>query len=175
MRAMAGEEFSDYVVWIGKDPETRRALSVSAKPVLDAAGEFDGAVLVYQDVTELMSALKIKDDFVASVSHELRTPLTAIMGFLAWHTWQTVHVRGHRLEPHQAVNRLVLARACALAGAAVTAGYLGYAVSWLGDQSQYADRWILRSLVAAAGAAGVTLASLALERACRTDGGRPRT
>ena len=100
--------------------------------------------------------------------------VAAIMGFLAWHTWQTVHVRGERLEPHQAVNRLVLARACALAGAAVTAGYVGYAVSWLGDQSQYADRWILRSLVAAAGAAGVTLASLALERACRTDGGHTR-
>ena len=82
VRAMAGEEFSDYVVWIGEDPDTRRALSVSAKPVLDAAGEFDGAVLVYQDITDLMSALKVKDDFVASVSHELRTPLTAIMGFL---------------------------------------------------------------------------------------------
>ena len=82
VRAMTGEEFSDYVVWVGKDPETRRALSVSAKPVLDAAGEFDGAVLVYQDVTDLVSALRVKDDFVASVSHELRTPLTAIMGFL---------------------------------------------------------------------------------------------
>ena len=82
VRAMTGEEFSDCVIWIGKDPETRRALSVSAKPVLDAAGEFDGAVLAYQDITELMSALTIKDDFVASVSHELRTPLTAIMGFL---------------------------------------------------------------------------------------------
>lgn len=82
MRAMRGEEFSDYVVWIGQDRDTQKALSVSAKPVLDAAGEFDGAVLVYQDITDLMSALKIKDDFVASVSHELRTPLTAIMGFL---------------------------------------------------------------------------------------------
>lgn len=100
--------------------------------------------------------------------------VAAIMGFLAWHTWQTVHVRGERLEAHQAVNRLVLARACALGGAAVAAGYVGYAVSWLGDQSQYADRWIVRSVVAALGAAGVTLASLALERACRADGGRPR-
>jgi two-component system phosphate regulon sensor histidine kinase PhoR len=82
VRAMAGEAFCDYVIWIGEHLEDRRALSVSAKPVLDAAGEFDGAVLVYQDITDLMSALKVKDDFVASVSHELRTPLTAIMGFL---------------------------------------------------------------------------------------------
>jgi hypothetical protein len=98
--------------------------------------------------------------------------VAAIMGFLAWHTWQTVQVRGERLEVHQAVNRLVLARACALGGALISAGYVGYAVSWLGDESQYADRWILRSVVAAAGAAGVTLASLVLERACRADGGQ---
>ena len=98
--------------------------------------------------------------------------VAAIMGFLAWHTWQTVQVRGERLDVHQAVNRLVLARACALGGALIGAGYVGYAVSWLGDESQYADRWILRSVVAAAGAAGVTLASLVLERACRADGGQ---
>lgn len=98
--------------------------------------------------------------------------VAGIMGFLAWQTWQTVQVRGERLEPQRAVNRLVLARACALGGTLVAAGYLGYAVSWLGDASQYADRWILRSLVAALGAGGVTLASLVLERACRTDGGR---
>ena len=100
--------------------------------------------------------------------------VAVIMGFLAWHTWQTLHVRGERLEPHQAMNRLVLARACALGGTLIAAGYVGYAVGWLGDASQYADRWIARSVVAALGGAGVALASLALERACRTDGGRPQ-
>lgn len=98
----------------------------------------------------------------------------AIMSFLAWHTWSAVQVRGERLEPHRAVNRLVLARACALAGALVMAGYVGYAVSWLGDGSQRADQWIVRALVAAFGAGVVTLASLVLERACRTDGGGGR-
>lgn len=100
--------------------------------------------------------------------------VAAIMGFLAWQTWQTVQVRGERLDPQMAVNRLVLARACALGGMLVATGYLGYAVSWLGDASLYAERWILRALVAALGAAGVTLASLILERACRADGGRPQ-
>ncbi len=98
--------------------------------------------------------------------------VAAIMGFLAWQTWQTVQVRGERLEPQQAVNRQVLARACALGGTLVAAGYHGYAVSWLGDDSQYADRWLVRAAVAAVGAAGVAVASLVLERACRTDGGR---
>ena len=27
--------------------------------------------------------------------------VAAIMAFLAWHTWQTVQVRGERLEPHR--------------------------------------------------------------------------
>jgi signal transduction histidine kinase len=82
VRAMNGERFSDQVIWVGEPRSGQRALSVSAGTVVDAAGEFDGAVLAYKDITELMSALKVKDDFVASVSHELRTPLTSIMGFL---------------------------------------------------------------------------------------------
>ena len=81
-RAKAGESFADYVIWVGENDDSQRALSVSAGPVLDSSGEFAGAVLVYNDITDLMHALKVKDDFVASVSHELRTPLTAIMGYL---------------------------------------------------------------------------------------------
>jgi hypothetical protein len=122
----------------------------------------------------VMSAVAGRPPLVSWVQALVLVMVAAIMAFLAWHTWQTVHVRGERLEPQQAVNRLVLARACALAGTVVAAGYVGYAVSWLGDESRYADRWLLRSLVAALGAAGVTLASLALERACRADGGRPQ-
>ncbi len=82
MRVMQGEEFADYVIWVGQDPDRQRALSVSARLVFDNKGEFDGAVLVYKDITDLMSALKVKDEFVASVSHELRTPLTVIRGYL---------------------------------------------------------------------------------------------
>jgi signal transduction histidine kinase len=82
IRAMRGEVFGDHVIWIGKDPTEQRALSVSAGPILDEDGTFDGAVLAYKDVTDLVTALRVKDEFVASVSHELRTPLTTIMGFL---------------------------------------------------------------------------------------------
>lgn len=97
-----------------------------------------------------------------------------IMSFLAWQTWMTVQVRGEWLDPQRAVNRLVLARACALGGALVAAGYAGYAVSWLGDESQRADQWITRALVAALGAGVVMLASLVLERACRADRDDPQ-
>jgi signal transduction histidine kinase len=82
MRALRGRRFTDYLVWVGDPTSHQRAISVSATPKFDATGEFDGAVLVYKDVTDLVSALRVKDDFVATVSHELRTPLTSIMGFL---------------------------------------------------------------------------------------------
>ncbi|WP_278257496.1 2-amino-4-hydroxy-6-hydroxymethyldihydropteridine diphosphokinase [Nocardioides convexus] len=55
--------------------------------------------------------------------------LAAILGYVAWVTYRAVHVRRERLEAHQAVNRLVLARACALVGALVAGGYVGYALS----------------------------------------------
>ena len=81
-RAITGEEFDDCLIWIGEDPKTRRALSVSARSVRDDSGQLVGATLAYTDVTDFMSALRVKDEFVASVSHELRTPLTSIRGYV---------------------------------------------------------------------------------------------
>lgn len=81
-RAAAGEEFDDFRLWVGADPDNRRALSVSARSIRDRFGTHTGAALAYQDVTELMRAIKVKDDFVSSVSHELRTPLTSAMAYL---------------------------------------------------------------------------------------------
>lgn len=100
--------------------------------------------------------------------------VAAIMSFLAWHTWRTVQVKRQRLEVHHAVNRLVLARACALVGALLAGGYAGFAVSWVGDPSERADQWLVRSLVAALAATGITVASILLERACRAPGGDER-
>ncbi len=82
MRALAGEEFDGLLVWVGEDPLSRRAVSISARPVRDRAGDFAGAVLAYHDITDLQRATRVKDDFVASVSHELRTPLTAALAYL---------------------------------------------------------------------------------------------
>ena len=81
-RAVQGEEFDDYSYWVGQDPRTRRAFSTSARQVRGPAGEKLGAALAYQDITELMRAMQVKDEFVSSVSHELRTPLTSLLGYL---------------------------------------------------------------------------------------------
>lgn len=93
--------------------------------------------------------------------------VAAILGVTAWSTWRSVQVRRERLEPQQAVNRLVLARACAYVGALVAGGYLGYAVSWLGDTAELADQRVWRSVVAAVGGLAMTVTALLLERACR--------
>jgi len=81
-RAAAGEEFDDLLIWIGEEPESRRAMSVSARIVHDRAGTLTGAVLAYHDVTEVLRALRVKDEFVSTVSHELRTPLTSALAYL---------------------------------------------------------------------------------------------
>ena len=72
------------------------------------------------------------------------------------------------IAPHQAVNRLVLAKACALAGAAVAGGYLGYALSWVGvDEAELAGERLLRSGLAGLAGVAIVAGSLMLERACR--------
>jgi len=81
-RAVRGEAFRDYQIWVGADPAERRALAVSSTPYLLTNGDFGGAVLAYHDITELVLAARIKAEFVASVSHELRTPLTSIVGYV---------------------------------------------------------------------------------------------
>lgn len=82
IRATRGEEFNDHLMWTGRDPLTRRAISASARAVRNAAGEQVASALAYKDVTTLLRAIQVKDEFVASVSHELRTPLTAVLGYL---------------------------------------------------------------------------------------------
>ena len=93
--------------------------------------------------------------------------VAAILGLTAWATWRTLHVHGHRLEPHRAVNRLVLAKACALVGAIAAGGYAGYALSWVGMSAELADQRMLRSGVAAVAGLLTCAMALLLERACR--------
>jgi len=80
-RAVRGAEFTDELIWIGP-AASAEALAVSARRLTDARGEFNGSVIVFKDVTELVHANQAKDRFLASISHELRTPLTSILGYL---------------------------------------------------------------------------------------------
>lgn len=81
-RAMRGEEFDDQTYWVGSDPERRAAYSISARQVRGPDGSSRGAILAYQEVTQLLRSMQVQDEFVASVSHELRTPLSSVLGYL---------------------------------------------------------------------------------------------
>jgi two-component system phosphate regulon sensor histidine kinase PhoR len=81
-RALDGETIDRVTVWVGEPGKEQAALLVSARPLIDDRGRYDGGVMVLRDVTAELRAIKARDDLVASVSHELRTPLTSIVGYL---------------------------------------------------------------------------------------------
>ena len=91
----------------------------------------------------------------------------AILAAVAWSTHRALHTRHERIEPHRAVNRLVLAKASALAGAIVAGGYFGYALSWLGTEAELGGQRLVRSALAGVAGVAIVAGSLLLERACR--------
>ena len=104
--------------------------------------------------------------------------VAALVGWTAWTTYRSVHRRHPRrdavlapIQPHQGVNRLALGKACALIGALMVGGYLGYCLSWLGLPAQTALPRMVRGLAAAAAGGVLLSAALLLERACRVRNG----
>jgi two-component system, OmpR family, phosphate regulon sensor histidine kinase PhoR len=109
----AGEFAAPRVIQFGVDP--RRLMQLIVRPVM-TGGEAIGIVAVAQDVTDLVHAVEVRDQFLSSVGHEFRTPLTVILG----HTdialmndgvdrerWQTVERSAERLL--RLVERLIAA------------------------------------------------------------------
>lgn len=93
--------------------------------------------------------------------------VAAIIGFTAYVTRRTVRRNRLDLAHHQAVNRLVLGKACALVGSLILGGYLGYALAQLGVDNPAANTRLWHSVLAALGALAATAAALLLEQACR--------
>ena len=64
-----------------KLPElSERWLQVNAAAIFNSAGEREGTILVFYDLTRLKQLERTGEEFVANVSHELRTPLSLIKG-----------------------------------------------------------------------------------------------
>ncbi len=91
-----------------------------------------------------------------------------VMGSVAWSTHRSVQRRRERLEPHHAVNRLVLGKSGALAGAVVAGGYFGYALAWVGlTEAELAQQRLQHALLGGVAGVALVVGSLLLERACR--------
>jgi len=60
----------------------RRILRANGAALRDSRNNRLGAVIVFNDVTELRRLETIRRDFVANVSHELKTPVTSLKGFV---------------------------------------------------------------------------------------------
>lgn len=79
-RAVAGDPITHEVFRLGRGPESR-TVSISSREFRDAAGERAGTVLACSDVTEVVAAVRARDNFLAAMSHEFRTPLTSLLGY----------------------------------------------------------------------------------------------
>ncbi len=91
----------------------------------------------------------------------------AALAATAWLTWRALQRDQGRLYPHEAVNRLAIAKACVIVGALSAGGYAGYALSWIGDKAELAGARMTHSVAAALAGAVMVLIALGLERACR--------
>jgi two-component system phosphate regulon sensor histidine kinase PhoR len=80
-RALRDEPLAGRVYWLGEG-EAQVAVTAGARRMHRADGAVLGTVIVAHDVTALVEAVSVRDDFLASVSHELKTPLTNIIGYL---------------------------------------------------------------------------------------------
>ena len=66
-----------------KLPElSERWLQVNAAAIVNSAGEREGTILVFHDLTRMKQLERTREEFVANVSHELRTPLSLIKGYV---------------------------------------------------------------------------------------------
>jgi two-component system phosphate regulon sensor histidine kinase PhoR len=79
-RAESDKQVFDYEL---KVPElNERWLQVNAAVISNSAGEREGTILVFHDLTRLRQLERTREEFVANVSHELRTPLSLIKGYV---------------------------------------------------------------------------------------------
>lgn len=151
------------------DPSSGSVRSTSWTTLLIAAifGALGGWLIVV-----IAGALDVVPPYVPWTAPGALAVIAALVGALAWSTHQRIQVRHERIEPERGVAFLVLGKASALAGALVAGGYLSFAMLFLGRWDAEGPRErVIRSLVAVVVAAGLCIAGLLLERACKVPGG----
>ncbi len=95
----------------------------------------------------------------------------AILGTIAWNTWQSLHKKNQRMTSDHGVTMLALAKASAAVAALFAGAYGGYAIAYLDafDSPLGKDRVIHAGAAAIAGLL-MMIAALVLERSLRIPG-----
>ncbi len=150
---------------MAQEPSPGRLRPTSAKLLLGTAGVglvagwFGGALL--ERTTDVVPSVPWTSVGVLAFA-------AAVLGATAWSTWRTIHRLRRWLEPHQAVNRLVLAKASSLVGALMAGVYVGFGARFLDDlTAPLPQERVLRSGLVALAAVLVVVTALLLERACK--------
>lgn len=78
--ALTGATVSQLQLTLVPDEGAPVPVFVHASPLFGPDGTVASAVVVFQDMTRLREAERLRDDFLSLVSHEFRTPLTTIHG-----------------------------------------------------------------------------------------------
>ena len=74
---VAGEQFSVRRATDGRDIP----LLLNSAPLRDRSGAVVGALVVFQDISDIKDSEEHKDQFLAAVSHDLKDPLSTILGW----------------------------------------------------------------------------------------------
>ncbi len=146
------------------DPPSGQIAATGPRPLV-VAGVL-GLVLGW-GMRPLTLQLGYAEPRVALLSVALLLFAAAIVGATALLTRRTVRRDRFALAHHQAVNRVALGKACALVGAFLAGGYLGYAVAQLGVADPGASTRLWHAGLAVLAATLLCLAALQLEQACR--------
>ncbi|MDE3103296.1 MAG: PAS domain-containing protein [Chloroflexota bacterium] len=81
-RALRGETVTGVRIRLRRPDGRVSVMLTNASPLFGPAGEIRGAVLVFNDITQITELERGRRELFTMANHDLRTPLTAILGFV---------------------------------------------------------------------------------------------
>jgi PAS domain S-box-containing protein len=95
---------------IVRPDESRITVLVNGAPLLDEQRDVTGAVVVFQDISEMKQLEYLRDEILSIASHELKNPLTVIAGYSSLLSRSAVVERDDRAQRAAATIRQQAAR-----------------------------------------------------------------
>lgn len=80
-RALRGETITQEEILIAQPEGRKIPVLQNAAPVLDPEGYVVGAVTVYQDISQIKEAARLREEWTSIIAHDLRQPITIISAY----------------------------------------------------------------------------------------------